>query len=282
MHHSYSLIVSYDGTNYYGWQKTKQFPTIQGELEKACGRILQEEIRCESASRTDRGVHAAGQVVQFFTTKQRNPEALRKSLNGVLPPDIRVLQAQEIAPHFHPSVSARMKTYRYHLCFNFMQNPFDRKYSWHYPASIDIANMRQAAHLFVGEHDFGAFTTITQKNTIRSVFKIDIILVSPDRLCIQITADRFLYKMARTIAGTLTEIGAGTLSVDIIPQLFCTCDRRHAGITAPAHGLTLQKVHYSDFNPLTTKDDWCEKSMMTLQTPKKNLTQHLELRARNL
>jgi tRNA pseudouridine38-40 synthase len=224
------LTVSYLGTSYFGWQKTKSGPSIQEEIEKACSRILQETVTCEAASRTDRGVHARGQIIQFYTSKEIVPERLQRGLNAVLPPDIRVLNAEPL--EFHPTLDALRKTYHYDLCLGPTQDPFYRHLSWHYPYKIDETAMQQAANALIGTRDFSAFTTKSQKNPVCTLFNIELIPLGKERLRIALTGNRFLYKMARIIAGTLANIGSGKITEQAI------------GVTAPSHGLTLYKVYY--------------------------------------
>jgi tRNA pseudouridine38-40 synthase len=242
----YQLIVAYDGTRYFGWQKTHSGPSIQAELERAATAVLQEITSCEAASRTDRGVHARGQVVQIISPTERKPERLLAGINAHLPVDIRVVEVTLADPSFHPTLDATTKTYTYELCLSTVQNPFHRRFSWHYPHAIDLDALRQAAQDLLGTHDFSSFSTEPKPDSVRTLHQIETTLLEKERLCITMTADRFLYKMARTIAGTLAYIGSGKLSADIPSKLFTSLDRTLAGITAPPHGLCLDKVHYPD------------------------------------
>ena len=238
------LIISYDGTRFFGWQKTKTGTSIQSELEKAASCIVREKIEIEAASRTDRGVHAKGQVVQFQCTAEINPQRLRYSLNAVLPPEISVQSVEIVDEHFHPTLNAHSKEYHYLICNTPFQTPIHRLYSWHVHQPLDIEMMRQGASYLVGTHDFSAFSNLRSDDTIRTVEYVGIVPFEKDRLRIEMRADRFLYKMARNIAGTLVYIGQGKLSANCIPSLLASRDRKQAGITAPAHGLFLIKVFY--------------------------------------
>ncbi|MDE3046215.1 MAG: tRNA pseudouridine(38-40) synthase TruA [Verrucomicrobiota bacterium] len=242
---SYSLLISYDGTGYFGWQKTAAGPSIQGELEKALHHLFQEAITPEASSRTDRGVHARGQVVQFVTSKTLPPDRLRHAFNALLPRDIRVREAHLVPASFHPTLDADSKTYTYDLCLGPVQEPFFRRFSWHYPYPLNFDLMKKAAADLLGTHDFSAFTTEPPADPLRTLLAIEIILLPNDRLRLSITGDRFLYKMARTIAGTLANIGSGKLPSDLIPRLFVSPDRTLAGMTAPAHGLTLDTISFT-------------------------------------
>ncbi len=245
---SYQLIISYDGTRYFGWQKAKNLPTIQGEIEKACRLILQEEVTSEAASRTDRGVHARGQVVQLICRKEMNPGTLVKALNSKLPSDIRILSGEKTDSNFHVTLDSVAKTYYYHLDLGAAQDPFSAKFSWHYPYKMDLGIMQTAALEMEGERNFSAFTTLKTSDGLRRLDRIEVVQLAPHFLRIEITGNRFLYKMARTIAGTLAGIGAGKMDLGIVPSLFVTGARPLAGVTAPAHGLTLQRIYYSKEN----------------------------------
>lgn len=242
--HSYALIVSYDGTPFFGWQKTSAGPSIQEALETACAKILQQPIQCEAASRTDRGVHAEGQVVQFHTAKAMPPQKLLFALNGNLPKEIRVKKVFETKPSFHATLDASSKTYRYHLCLSPAQLPFHRRFSWHYRYPIDLKRMEQAALELLGSHDFSAFTTESTEDSRRTLYSVKLTPLPEQRLQIEMRGDRFLYKMARTLVGTLAQIGSGKLAADIILHLLLSKKREEAGLTAPPHGLFLFEVQY--------------------------------------
>ncbi len=228
---SYALTVSYFGLPYYGWQKTKSGPSVQEELEKALSKILHEDILCEAASRTDRGVHANGQIVQFYTDKTP-PVLLQRALNGTLPKTIKVHEIKAVPLNFHPTLDAKCKTYHYTLCFGQDQDLFHRHTSWHYPHSLELEKMKLAAAMRIGTFDFTAYTTKPPKNPICTLSKIEFTLLGENRLQIAITGDRFLYKMARRLSGTLADIGAGKIGLEEI------------GVTAPSHGLSLYKIYY--------------------------------------
>jgi tRNA pseudouridine38-40 synthase len=182
-------------------------------------------------------VHARAQIVQFYTSKDLAPERLRRGLNGVLPQDIRVIDVEY--KKFHPTLDALYKTYHYDLCHSVVQDPFYRHLSWHYPYKIELSAMRQAAKELIGTRSFAAFTTEQKKNPICTLSQIDLIPLGDERLRIALTGERFLYKMARTLAGTLANIGSGKLAS--LPEI---AERSKTGVTAPPHGLTLHKVYY--------------------------------------
>lgn len=242
------LIVAYDGTHYLGWQKTKMGPSIEESLETALRRILQENTRLQAASRTDAGVHAEGQVVNFFSQKKNlNFKRLLKSLNDLLPKDISVLSIEPVLENFHPTLDCTGKEYHYQICNSPTQLPFFRHLSWHFPYPLDIEKMQEAALSFLGEHDFAAFTNVRiprYENTTRKIDRLDILPLPDNRFKIVITGNHFLYKMVRNITGSLVYAGCGKLSEKEIPKILKSKDRTLAGITAPAHGLLLKQVFY--------------------------------------
>jgi tRNA pseudouridine38-40 synthase len=238
----YKLILSYDGTAYFGWQKTAAGPSIQESLSTAIRQITQEEVTPEAASRTDRGVHATGQVVAFTLKKEWEPEALQKALNGTLPRDIRVQQITWGSPLFHPTLSAVEKEYRYWISLGPVQDPIHRLYSWAFRYPLDLDKMKRAAAFLLGTRDFSSFANEEKDNPICHIKSIEI--AQEELLEIRIRGDRFLYKMARNIAGTLVYVGCGKLSATSIRAILASKDRKKAGVTAPAHGLTLYSVDY--------------------------------------
>ncbi len=242
------LTVAYDGGAYLGWQKTSMGPSIEEVLQQTLEQILQHETPLQAASRTDAGVHAIGQIVNFYTSKQLCLERLKISLNSLLPKDIAVMQAEIAAENFHPTLDCIGKEYHYALCYGIAQLPLHRLYSWHYPHQLDVAAMRAAAHHFIGEHNFEAFCNFKKNTTyahyVRTVHKIDIEQEAEERLCIKIAGNNFLYKMVRNIVGTLVYVGADKIAVDAIPEIIASKKRPQAGVTAPAHGLNLFRVNY--------------------------------------
>lgn len=241
------LIIAYFGSAYLGWQKTKLGTSIEETLEQALAKILQQEVKLQAASRTDAGVHAAGQVVNFLLQKPFDLRRLKGSLNGLLPKDIAVLTIEEMPQDFHPTLHTVKKEYGYQICNRPIQLPFHRKTSWHFPYPIDIEAMRRGSTHLLGSHDFSTFCNDLKswdRNPICHLEKIEIAGVSPNRFEVTMTGDHFLYRMARNIAGTLAYVGCGKLDGDRLPQILKDKDRTQAGITAPSHGLTLKRVFY--------------------------------------
>lgn len=242
------LEVSYEGTNYLGFQKTELGKSIEEVLQVTLQKILQEKVYLQAASRTDAGVHAQGQIVNFFSDKQLDHEKLKKSLNALLPLDIRILNAHVAPQEFHPTLHCRAKEYRYYVCNSSFQLPFHRRFSWHYFYPLDLSSMQKAASLLIGKYDFKTFCNMKKnevyKDTIRNLFSIEIIPLEENRFCFKIVGENFLYKMVRNIIGTLAYVGSGKIKVDKILNILENKDRTEAGPTAPAHGLFLYKVYY--------------------------------------
>lgn len=246
---NHKLLVAYDGTNYFGWQKTSSGPSIEEALEKALEQILQERIVLQAASRTDRGVHATGQVVDFHSSHLiQDYGKFRIGINALLPPDIAVLEAEEAPPAFHPTLNVKNKEYQYALCFGKVQLPQKRLYSWHFHYDLDVGKMQQAALALQGTHDYSAFCNQKKnevyENHIRTIDQISIQSTQPDCLLITISGHSFLYKMVRNIVGTLAYVGCGKITPIEIADILLHKDRTLAGVTAPAHGLTLAKIKY--------------------------------------
>lgn len=244
------MTVAYDGTAFLGWQKTKMGISIEESLQSALEQILQEPISLQAASRTDAGVHAHGQVVNFLTKKEWDLSKLQTSLNSLLPKEIAVWQVENANNTFHPTLDCKGKEYHYWICTGPVQMPQHRLYSWHYPYCLDLHAMHQALRSLIGQHDFSAFCN--EKNNesyehyIREIHAIDIEQIAENRLCIKITGRHFLYKMVRNIVGTLAYVGRGKMAAEDIPRILLQRDRTQAGMTAPAHGLALFQVFYKD------------------------------------
>jgi tRNA pseudouridine38-40 synthase len=244
------LIVAYDGTSYLGWQKTSEGPSIEESLERILGMILQHKVTLQAASRTDAGVHADSQVVNFFTEKENlDLERLHISLNQLLSPDIVVLALSEEDPLFHPTLDCKQKEYRYYICTGPVQVPKQRFYSWHCPTLHHVQEMREAAFHFLGKQDFSALCNFRKQldyeDYVREVYAVDIEEAHKGQLVFKIRGKNFLYKMVRNIVGTLAYVGMEKIAQKQIPIILSSHDRTQAGITAPAHGLFLHKVTYS-------------------------------------
>jgi len=241
---SFKAVLAYDGTSYFGWQKTRSGRSIQETVSQSIFQISGETAIPEAASRTDRGVHAEGQSIQFSLMASYTPSKLQRSLNAVLPSDIRIVNLETAPDRFHPTLDAIAKEYHYRLSLGIAQNPFHRLYSWHFRYPLDLSKMEIAAASLLGTHDFTAFANEPEKDPQCTVHEIQMQFLDDGRFQIKMTGNRFLYKMARTLAGTLVYVGCGKLPPDCIPALLASRNRKAAGITAPAHGLYLHQVFY--------------------------------------
>lgn len=241
------LTIAYDGTDFLGWQKTSAGPTVEGHLESVLEKILQEQIILQAASRTDAGVHAEGQVVNFFTENTRFAlRDLQKSVNALLPSAIRVLDIQERPPVFHPTLDNIGKEYHYFVSNTPYEKPKNRLFSWHVPKSLDLDLIRENAQLLLGTHDFSAFSTefSPEKDPTCTLYSIKVEPREEGLICFKIIGNRFLFRMARCLIGTLVYIGNGRIPPKAIEKILESRQRANAGITAPAHGLHLIEVFY--------------------------------------
>lgn len=240
----FKLTLSYDGTEYAGFQWQENARTIQAELEQALETIVGQPVRVRASGRTDAGVHALGQVVGFGGPTQLPPETLVRALNANLPRDIIVLAVAEVPADFHAIRAARRKRYRYVIQDGRLPDVFCRRFAWQIPRNLDLAAMQQAAAVLVGRHDFSSFESSgsPRVSSIRTIYEL-LVERRPgdhlDRIFIEIEADGFLYNMVRNIVGTLVEIGLGRTLPTAMAEILAAKDRTAAGQTAPAHGLFL-------------------------------------------
>ena len=241
------LRVAYDGTNYCGWQIQQNGITVQGELNRCLSDLLKEDVETIGASRTDAGVHALGNVVVFDTDARMPGEKMSFALNQRLPEDIRIQEAKEVAPDFHPRYCSSEKTYEYRILNRQFPLPTQRLYSYFYHYSLDEGKMRKAAEYLIGEHDFASFcgSNAQVRTTVRRVTGIDIFRTE-DIVTVRVKGNGFLYNMVRIIVGTLIEVGNGMYPPERVKEILEACDRRAAGPTAPACGLTLVKIRFLD------------------------------------
>ncbi|MBA3238324.1 MAG: tRNA pseudouridine(38-40) synthase TruA [Parachlamydiaceae bacterium] len=243
------LLIAYDGSSFDGWQRGSEGKTIEEILEKALGTICQHPIVLQAASRTDAGVHATGQVINFITDHDFSLNKLIYRLSQLLPKAIAILHAEVASENFHPTLDAIAKEYRYFVCTGRAQLPQHRIYSWHIPQTLNLQAIKEAASMLCGKFDFSSFCNkkenLCQLDTVREIFSIEIQEMCDERLCFVIKGNNFLYRMVRTIVGTLIDIGRGKISKDSIPEILRACDRKRAGICAPAHGLFLHHVFYN-------------------------------------
>ncbi|NGX45229.1 MAG: tRNA pseudouridine synthase A [Chlamydiae bacterium] len=244
----YKLTISYDGTQYGGWQVQPNAPSIQALCEEALTTALRNEIKIVGAGRTDAGVHAKAQIAHFYTEVAVEKKKLQPSLNGLLPLDIRVLTLEDVHADFHARYSATGKVYRYHITLNRVQLPFRRLYALHVSYPIDMELLKKACTLFIGTHDFTSFSNESHKgsaanNPVRILRRLEVV-EAEDELYLEFEGNGFLYKMVRNITGMLLDIARGKLSIEALPKIFEAKDRRKAGSAAPPHGLILHSIDY--------------------------------------
>jgi len=261
------LTLEYDGTRYAGWQcqnhkspsgSRRTGKTIQSTIEKALARVVREKVKLTAAGRTDAGVHARAQVANFQTRSAIPASKFPRAINAFLPKDILVTSAQEERPDFNSCRDAKSKIYRYAILNQEFHNAALRHHTYFCPYKLDVGLMRQEAKVLLGRHNFRSFcaSASSARNMARTIKRISIkkclhefpaVLAEPRRLplvIIEVEADGFLYNMMRNIAGTLVELGRGRFRRGDIKRILSSRDRRAAGPTLPASGLTLMQVKY--------------------------------------
>jgi tRNA pseudouridine38-40 synthase len=240
------LTLSYDGTDFQGWQTQPAFRTVQETLEAAIAKLTGEErSRANASGRTDAGVHAVGQVVNFYSDTHLAIDVLVRAINAHLPPDISVLNAADMPQAFDANRDAKRKLYRYVIHDGAVPNPFLRGYCCQSRHVLDVSAMRRAAEPLKGRHDFHSFET-DWPNRMSSVRTITHLAVNRfgDWIWLDVEADGFLYNMVRAIAGTLINVGRGYWPESQVEMILKAEDRTQAGPTAPAQGLFLMRVTY--------------------------------------
>lgn len=239
-------VVAYDGTDYQGFQRQANGPTVQEVLEAALEQVSGERRTVLAAGRTDAGVHAQGQVIAFDTTWQHTLAELQRALNAVLPADVAVRELKEARPDFHPRYDAQSRWYRYTIYNHIIRSPLDRRTSLHVPQRLDVEAMQAAAQCLLGTHDFATFGTPPQgENSVRRVLRAQWQSVPP-WLFFDIEADAFLYRMVRSLVGTMLQVGTGQMTVETFEAVLAARERSLAGPTAAAHGLCLMAVYYRE------------------------------------
>ena len=239
------LAVAYDGTAYCGWQVQKNGETIEGVLNRELSGLFGGDIQVIGASRTDSGVHALGNVAVFDTGTQMPGEKISYALNSRLPEDIRVLSSQEVPLWWHPRRQNCVKTYEYRILNRKIDMPTLRLYSHFCYFPLNEHHMRKAASYLVGEHDFKSFCTARgqAEDTVRTIYRADVVK-ERDMITITIKGSGFLYNMVRIIAGTLMKVGMGVYPPEHVEEILAARNRKAAGPTAPARGLTLISMEY--------------------------------------
>ena len=240
------LTIEYDGKEFNGWQKQPNKLNIQGTIEKAIEKITGEEIDLMASGRTDRGVHALGQVANFKTDSKLSIEKFPIAINSNMKSSIRIKNAEEVDEKFHSRLSCKRKTYRYVINNSKYGSSIYRNLETHIPVKLDVKNMKEAVRYFEGEHDFKAFKAsgTSSKSSIRTIYKAEVIERPDERIWIELTGSGFLYNMVRIISGTLVDVGLGKIEPREIKNIIESKDRQKAGKTLAPQGLFLVSVEY--------------------------------------
>ena len=248
---NFKLTLQYDGTDFHGWQMQGEQRTVQGELTRVLSVLDGRDAVVHGSGRTDAGVHAEGQVASVQLRREIEPLKLRAAINGNLARDLRVIKAEAVEEDFHARFSARGKTYLYRIVNAPVISPFHVRYAHHEACSLDCERMREAAQLFQGEHDWTAFSSAQTEaqSRVRTVTELEVTEKFDGRadarlVEIKASADGFLRYMVRSIAGALLSVGRGRLSLQDVARAIESGERPLSVVTAPAHGLTLLRVHY--------------------------------------
>jgi tRNA pseudouridine38-40 synthase len=248
---NYKLTLQYDGTDFHGWQIQDEQRTVQGELRRVLGLIEGREVVVNGSGRTDAGVHAEGQVANVHLGREITPEKLLAAINGNLARDVRVIEATVVPDDFHARYSALGKSYVYRIFNSRVMSPFWNRYALHEARRLDTGRMLKAARLFLGEHDWTAFSSAqTEAQTrTRTINALEVREREDERghgrlVEMEVSADGFLRYMVRSIAGTVMAVGRDEMKDETISRAINTGNRSLAAATAPAHGLTLKEVYY--------------------------------------
>jgi tRNA pseudouridine38-40 synthase len=243
---NFKLAIEYDGTNYHGWQRQPNAPSIQQTIEVALETMTRQKITLIGSGRTDAGVHALGQTANFKCETHLEPSQLQKGLNSLLPNDIVIRECLQVSSRFHARFDAKNKRYRYCILNHHLPDAIGRQYAWWIRAALDTTAMQEAADVIVGEHDFKSFEASgsPRSHTRRQVMQARWEWQTSDRIIFDITADGFLRYMVRNIVGTLVAVGLHKITCAKFQEIFNAMDRNQAAMTAPAHGLFLMEVSY--------------------------------------
>lgn len=241
------LVIAYNGSAYHGWQRQADgIDTVQQRVEESAAKVIGHPVVVSGSGRTDAGVHAAGQVANFYTGNLSIPlRGLRRAMNSHLPRDIAIRSADVVAEDFHASRSAVAKTYRYRIYVAPVRPVQLCGQVWHYWRSLEADRMKAAADRLVGEYDFRGFATSAEvrENTVRTIYRCEVAQADSE-IIVLVTGSGFLYNMVRNIVGTLVEIGRQRWPAERIDEILTSRDRRNAGPTAPPDGLSLMSVKY--------------------------------------
>ncbi|WP_413829820.1 tRNA pseudouridine(38-40) synthase TruA [Desulfobacula sp.] len=244
---NFKIVIEYDGINFFGWQKQTDKKTIQGEIEKVLTLILSQEIKIIGSGRTDAGVHAFGQVANFYADTNIGPQKIKIALNSMIKDPIVIRECCIMDENFHARYNAVSKEYHYFILNRQDPCAIERLYQWHIRSPLDIEAMTQCCRAITGILDFKSFenTGSMRSSTIREVLFASITRLDNQRVVFKICANGFLKYMVRNLIGTIVLVGLNKISIDKFIQIVEAKDRTLAGATGPAHGLFLKKVNYS-------------------------------------
>lgn len=244
-----AMVVSYDGTEYHGFQFQPGLKTVESELKSAISSVVNHDVKIVAAARTDAGVHALGQVINFRTSSEIPVENILKGVNTYLPSDIRILKCMEVEPRFNSRKSTKSKSYLYLIFNGPVINPFIFRYSWHIPYDLDISLMDKVALQLVGTRDFSAFKKKDEiyRSTVREILRARV-KRRKNLVFFLIEGKSFMRYMVRTIVGTLVQVGLGKMSPQQFFDVLESKDRSLAGPTAPSKGLFLKEITYENYD----------------------------------
>jgi len=243
---NFLLWLRYDGTDFHGWQRQANARSVQGELEGALCRVLQQGFRLGSSSRTDAGVHGMNHPVNVWADTRIPADGLRKGLCSILPHDLAVTEAREVPEAFSARKSSTGKTYLYRICQGDVRDPFVDRYAWRIRQHLDVEAMREGATRLLGEHDFSAFRSAQcDSPSARRLLTGLPVWRNGREVCVVVSGNAFLRNMVRIIVGSLAEVGTGRHPPEWMADVLAGRDRTEAGITAPARGLHLWAVNYA-------------------------------------
>jgi len=243
------LTIEYLGTNYYGWQVLPGRPTVAGKITEVLERILNHPVKLTGASRTDAGVHALGQVANFKTDKDIPLYKIQLALNGLLPPDIKIVNVEEVPLDFDARRSAQGKRYRYRVFNRKVPSPFEYKRAWFLPCELDFDAMEEAKKHLIGTYDFTSFSKADKRRKVNPVKTVDAIEIvrKGDVVEFVFFGRSFLRHMVRVMTAVLVEVGKGRLKPEDVETIREKRDRSYAPFLAPPDGLYLEKVYYEDY-----------------------------------
>jgi tRNA pseudouridine38-40 synthase len=243
---NFKLLIEYDGTDFHGWQRQKDARSVQAEIEAALAVMTRQAVTLNGSGRTDAGVHALGQVANFWCDTRLTAPDFFKGLNRLLPADVVIRGCEPAALNFHARYDAKGKTYCYRILNRSLPAAIGRQYAWHIRSMLDLAALQRAAGFLVGRHDFKAFEGAgsPRTHTVRDLRRVEVLAGAEDRISITFEADGFLRFMVRNLTGTLVAVGLGKRPPEAVRAILRSCDRARAAATAPACGLFLVAVHY--------------------------------------